>query len=144
MSKAFIGDLNKDILLKKLWDNANYSKFSKPCSFDLAIAKKGMVNCYPDYVCGKSIKVDIYNQTDVDYCLYDRDTYDGAFLQIVKKLRMERDDGVSSDVNDVKKLRMERDDGVFSDVNGVKKKIAMLTDDQDVRNEATRLYYELF
>ncbi len=49
--------------------------------------KKNMKNNYPDYVCGRPIKVDIYNEDNVNYSLYNRDNYDGAFLKVIKKIQ---------------------------------------------------------
>tara|TARA_B100000035_G_scaffold128233_1_gene108990 strand:- start:225 stop:404 length:180 start_codon:yes stop_codon:yes gene_type:complete len=46
-----------------------------------------MKNNYPDYVCGRPIKVDIYNEDNVNYSLYNRDNYDGAFLKVIKKIQ---------------------------------------------------------
>lgn len=84
---CYIGDLNKDKLLEELWNNSNnyYNRLNH--SFDLKLAKKAMKNNYPDYVCGRPIKVDIYNEDNVDYYLYDRDNYDGAFLKVINKIK---------------------------------------------------------
>ena len=83
----YVGDLNKDELLEELWNNSNnyYNRLNH--SFDLKVAKKAMKNNYPDYVCGRPIKVDIYNEDYVDYYLYDRDNYDGAFFEVINKIK---------------------------------------------------------
>lgn len=83
----YIGDLDKNKLLEQLWNNSNNSLSNPDYTFDLNNAKKCMKNSYPDYVCGRLIKVDIYNKDQVDYSLYDKGNYDGAFLDVIKKVK---------------------------------------------------------
>ena len=43
-----------------------------------------------DYLFGRAIKCD-FSTDDIRYDLYDRDTYNGAFKEIVDNLRKEKD-----------------------------------------------------
>ena len=85
----YIGDLNKDELLEELWNNSTNNLNRLNITFDLNVAKSCMTRKYPDYICGRPIKVDIYNEDKVDYSLYDRNNYDGAFLEVINKIKKE-------------------------------------------------------
>ena len=127
MEKIFyIGDLNKDKLLKELWNNSNLILLDVP--FDLNVAKKNMKNNYPDYVCGRLIKVDIYNEDNVNYSLYDRNNYDGAFLEVISK---------------IKKNNTTLYDKIEKDNNFIEK-ASYLTDDKKGIAEALTIYNDLF
>ena len=79
-----ISDIDKDILLEELWKNS-ISLFDN--SFNLIIAKSQMKNLYPDYICGRLIKCDIYNSNLVDPYLYDRENGKNSFKEVVETIR---------------------------------------------------------
>jgi len=81
-----ISDIDKDILLEELWKNS-ISLLNNNNSFNLNIAKSQMKNSYPDYICGRLIKSDIYNSNLVDPYLYDRENGDNSFKKVVEKIR---------------------------------------------------------
>ena len=117
---CYIGGLNRDKLLEMLWDNAVKTRSNKQVgTFNLQLAKKQITNNYPDYILGIPIKADIYNNDNVEYSLYDRDTYDGAFLEVVNKLK-----------------HLKNTDFV--------EKASLLTNDKKLIEDAMKLYNELF
>jgi hypothetical protein len=76
----------------------NYGKIQKPASFfmmsglespkfNLYQAKQQLHNGYADYICGRVIKCDIYNNDKVDPWGYDRDNGQGSFLKVVDNMR---------------------------------------------------------
>jgi hypothetical protein len=85
MSLIDINDIDKDELLYELWNNSTI--IFKNMSFNLITAKKEMKENYPDYVCGRSIKLDIYNTNLIDPFLYDRDNGNNKVSQIVQDIR---------------------------------------------------------
>ena len=85
MSLIDINDIDKDELLYELWNNSKI--IFKNVSFNLITAKKEMKENYPDYVCGRSIKLDIYNSNLIDPFLYDRDNGNNKVFQIVQDIR---------------------------------------------------------
>ena len=88
-----ISGLNKDQLLKALWEKAiiapffnNFPDLAPP--FDMEEAKdKLREDGYADYICGKSIKTNIYGNNIVSVVPYDRDNGAGAFQSVVDALR---------------------------------------------------------
>ena len=46
-----------------------------------------MKNLYPDYICGRLIKSDIYNSNLIDPYLYDRENGKNSFKQVVETIR---------------------------------------------------------
>tara|TARA_B100000497_G_C7667661_1_gene402647 strand:+ start:175 stop:561 length:387 start_codon:yes stop_codon:yes gene_type:complete len=82
-----ITGINKDTLLQALWHNSTnkYNKNNYP--FNIKIAKIQMYQNYPDYVCGRPIKVDLYNHNEVSGYLYDRDNGENAFNNVVEQVR---------------------------------------------------------
>jgi len=85
MSLIDINDIDKDELLYELWNNSTI--IFKNMSFNLITAKKEMKENYPDYVCGRSIKLDIYNSNLIDPFLYDRDNGNNKVSQIVQDIK---------------------------------------------------------
>tara|TARA_B110000444_G_C18645441_1_gene503505 strand:+ start:314 stop:700 length:387 start_codon:yes stop_codon:yes gene_type:complete len=85
MSVIDINDIDKDELLYELWNNSTI--IFKNMSFNLITAKKEMKENYPDYVCGRSIKLDIYNSNLIDPFLYDRDNGNNKVSQIVQDIK---------------------------------------------------------
>ena len=83
----YIGDLNKDELLKELWNSATDFHNTLEQTFDLDKAKKKMKNNYPEYVCGKIIMVDIYNTNFVSSRCYDKENGKGALEKVIEKLK---------------------------------------------------------
>jgi len=139
----YIGGLNKDQLLEELWNNSNnyYNRLNH--SFDLNVAKKAMKNNYPDYVCGRPIKVDIYNKDNVNYSLYDRDNYDGAFLKVIKKIQDNTTQYISRGTS------LEHSNywhtNTCEQINkDFIEKASCLTNDKKVINEAMQFYNDLF
>ena len=80
-----ITNIDKDKLLEELWNNSNLILFDQ--KFDLTIAKSQMKNLYPDYICGRLIKSDIYNSNFVNPYLYDRENGIDSFKKIVDKVK---------------------------------------------------------
>lgn len=92
MTTVDIIGLDKDTLLKALWTRSHPASFFRfngipPPSFDLVEAKSQLQHGYADYVCGRIIKADIYNEDIVDSFSYDRDNGEGAFAEVVASLR---------------------------------------------------------
>ena len=85
MSLIDINDIDKDELLYELWNNSTI--IFKNMSFNLITAKKEMKENYSDYVCGRSIKLDIYNSNLIDPFLYDRDNGNNKVSQIVQDIK---------------------------------------------------------
>lgn len=126
----YIGNLDKDLLLEKLWEDSKLILSNVP--FDLNVAKKCMKNNYPDYVCGRAIKVNIYNEDNVDYSLYDRDNYDGAFLEVIKKIN-------------IPFIRPKYGTNINNKINNDAINIANnLSNDKKVINEAMQILNDLF
>ena len=82
-----IVDIDRDILLEELWNNSTNKYNSKDYKFSIKIAKMQMHCNYPDYICGRPIKVDIYNEDKVSGYLYDRENGYNAFYNVLQKLR---------------------------------------------------------
>tara|TARA_Y100000389_G_scaffold190633_1_gene215685 strand:- start:633 stop:998 length:366 start_codon:yes stop_codon:yes gene_type:complete len=82
-----ISDINKDTLLEALWNSSTNKYNSNNYQFNIRIAKMQMCNHYPDYICGRPIKVDLYNSNYVSGYLYDRDNGLNAFNIVLNQLR---------------------------------------------------------
>lgn len=82
-----ISNINKDILLEALWNNSTNQYNKNNYSFNIKIAKIQMFNYYPDYICGRPIKVDLYNSNSVSGYLYDRENGLNAFINILEQVR---------------------------------------------------------
>ena len=78
-----------------------------------------MTNNYPDYILGIPINADIYNNDNVEFSLYDRDIYEGAFLEIVNKLK-----------------HLKNTDFI--------EKASLLTNDKKLIEDTMKLYNDLF
>lgn len=92
MTVVDIKGLDKDTLLKALWTRLPPESFFifngiPPPSFNLVEAKSQLHDGYADYVCGRIIKADIYNEDIVDSFSYDRDNGEGVFAEVVASLR---------------------------------------------------------
>tara|TARA_A100001011_G_C14064535_1_gene737578 strand:- start:22 stop:459 length:438 start_codon:yes stop_codon:yes gene_type:complete len=140
----YIGDLNKDQLLEELWKNSNNYHNKLNHSFNLTIAKKSMKNNYPDYVCGRPIKVDIYNEDNVDYSLYDRDNYDGAFLKVINKIQKNNDAPYIPRGSSFEHSNYYHTNSCEQINKDFIEKASCLTNDKKVINEAMQLYKDLF
>lgn len=82
-----ISNIDRNLLLKKLWENSTNKYNIKQLNFDLSIAMKQiMITGYPDYICGRPIKVDIYKDELVDPYLYDRENGNGKFQEVVNTI----------------------------------------------------------
>ena len=82
-----ITGIDKDLLLQRLWENSISTSANIEIGFNLAVAKKQLRNLYPEYICGRPIKVDIYNGNQVDSFLYDRDNGEGAFGSVLTHIK---------------------------------------------------------
>lgn len=80
-----ITNIDRDLLLEELWKKSKI--IVKFAPFNLKIAKQQMTNSYPDYICGRAIKLEIYNSNMIDPYLYDRDNGDGAVYNIVNNIK---------------------------------------------------------
>ena len=82
-----ITGINKDMLLEALWNNSTNQYNINNFSFNIKIAKMQMFNRYPDYICGRPIKVDLYNSDNVSGYLYDRENGENAFINLLEQVR---------------------------------------------------------
>ena len=92
-----ITDIDRDKLLYELWKNSTNKYNHNKLVFDIVKAKREMYDNYPDYICGRPIKVDIYNDNFVDSTLYDRENGNNAFFNIIKNLTT--NDNIHTDLN---------------------------------------------
>ena len=83
-----ITNIDRDKLLYELWKNSTNKYNHNKVVFDIVIAKRQMYGNYPDYICGRPIKVDIYNDNIVDSTLYDRENGNDAFFNTIKNLSL--------------------------------------------------------
>ena len=85
-----ISGLDRDELLKNLWENSNVAGLFEGRSdtvWDLEAAKSQLCNGYADYIQGRVMKVNIYNTDNVDPWGYNRDNGHNAFQNVVNKMR---------------------------------------------------------
>ena len=82
-----IKDLDKDHLLEELWNSSTNQYNTKNHKFNIKIAKMQLQELYPDYICGRPIKVDIYNSNYVSGYLYDRENGLNAFYNVLIRVR---------------------------------------------------------
>lgn len=89
-----IKGIPRDELLKELWEDSITASFYywndiAPPVFDIMKAREQVLgDGYCDYICGRVIKAQIYGENDmVNPYLYDRDNGEGAFQNVVNKLR---------------------------------------------------------
>lgn len=87
-----ISGLDKDQLLLALWKRATVASFYNVVpqlapQFDLYTAQSQVKNGYADYICGRPIKVQIYDSDVVSSVAYDRENGIGAFEDVVDSLR---------------------------------------------------------
>ena len=93
MSTVDISGIDKHQLLQALWTRSKPATFfgqsgRVPPDFNLTVAKSQLSNDgYADYICGRAIKTNIYQEDIVDPYLYDRDAGEGAFQEVVDSLR---------------------------------------------------------
>ena len=83
-----ISYLDRTVLLKKLWENtitASYFKYSGVKSPEYRDFIGYEFNF--DYYCGRPIKMNLTDLSNVNYRLYDRDAGEG---KIVKELRQQK------------------------------------------------------
>jgi hypothetical protein len=88
--KCFIGDLNKEELLRALWDNSHPAAFfigRIPPSYNSDLAKEEIDKSASfDYFCGRCIKADLSGDF-ANVWAYDRDIGDGEFERVCNVLR---------------------------------------------------------
>ena len=84
-----ITNINRDMLLEKLWENSTNKYNIYNVTFNLEIAKKQIKHNNPDYICGRPIKLDIYNNNIIDPYLYDRENGDGKFQEVINLIKCE-------------------------------------------------------
>lgn len=83
---------DKDVLLKALWERSKPAIFFSlhqisPPNFDLVQAKKQMNKYgYADYICGRVIKANIYEENLIDPSTYDDNNGKGAFQEVVNSI----------------------------------------------------------
>ena len=128
MSLIDINDIDKDELLYELWNNSTV--IFKNMSFNLITAKKEMKKNDPDYVCGRSIKLDIYNSDLIDPFLYDRDNGNNKVSQIVQDIK-----------NNIKHKKMN-----FTKFKNILAKSSQTNSDkeEEILKEAFELYNSIF
>lgn len=89
-----VSDIDRKVLLKALWENAKPAAFFNPIPslvppYDENRALEEVDrDGYVDYACGRCIKSDVFGKSNIiDPSLYDRDWGNGAFQNVVDKLR---------------------------------------------------------
>lgn len=87
-SHIYIGGIDRDKLLQKLWEKSKPAPFFQmtqitPPPFDLIVAKMMINNGYADYICGRVIKAYIYSTDYADPRGYDQTNGAGAFQKVV-------------------------------------------------------------
>jgi hypothetical protein len=83
----FIKYTDRDKLLEALWNESRIHNTTTPIVFDLKMAYKDLVDKYPNFVCGRLIKADIYREKDyVDPSEYDEANGEGKFEEIMEKM----------------------------------------------------------
>ena len=93
MPTVDISGIDKEILLEALWTRSTPAAFfslngSTPPPFSFSAAKSELSNDgYADYICGRAIKTNIYQEDTIDSYMYDRDAGTGAFQEVVNQLR---------------------------------------------------------
>lgn len=141
MTYIDITGINKDNLLKELWKNSGVILFDIP--FDLNRAKLEMENNYPDYVCGRLIKLDIYNCNQVNPHLYNRENGNKSFEEILNEVKKIETKLFEENLNEKKEEILENKnikfESILSDLEAKSMNI-----NQDVLSEAKKLYSELF
>ena len=118
-----IQGLNKDELLFELWSNS--SLIVRNVKFDIEIAKREMHHNYPDYVCGRAIKADIYNSDKINPYYYDRENGVGSLSTIVECMRANKPK-------------------IMKNLDSVLKKSVQLGIEEEVLKEALDLYAKIF
>lgn len=85
-----ITNINRDLLLQKLWESSTnkYNKYNLTFNFETA-KREIKLSGYPDYICGRPIKTDIYNNNIIDPYLYDRENGDKKFEEVVELIKSE-------------------------------------------------------
>ncbi len=85
-----ITNINRDLLLQKLWESSTniYNKYNVTFNFETA-KREIKLTGYPDYICGRPIKTDIYNNNTINPYLYDRENGDKKFEEVVKLINSE-------------------------------------------------------
>lgn len=82
-----ISNIDKNLLLKKLWENSTNKYNIKQLNFDLSLSMKQiMITKYPHYIYGRPIKIDIYKDELVNPYLYDRENGNGKFQEVVNTI----------------------------------------------------------
>ncbi len=97
-----ITNIDRDKLLYELWKNSTNKYNHNKVVFDIVIAKRQMYGNYPDYICGRPIKVDIYNDNIVDSTLYDRENGNDAFFNTI--INLTTNDDIHVDLQIIKNL----------------------------------------
>jgi len=82
-----ITNINRDLLLQKLWESST-NKYNMNFNFETA-KREIKLSGYPDYICGRPIKTDIYNNDFIDPYLYDRENGDKKFEEVVQLIKSE-------------------------------------------------------
>ena len=120
--------VDRDLLLEQLWNYSTDLYNRQNLKFDIDIARKQMINNYPDYICGRPIKLDIHNSNSIDPYLYDRENGENAFLNVLERVKCYEyhDDNA---ITDTSCYLISKESGFAND---------------DVNKEALRLYKELF
>ena len=82
-----ITNINRDLLLQKLWESST-NKYNLTFNFETTKTEIKLSG-YPDYICGRPIKTDIYNNNTIDPYLYDRENGDKKFEEFVELINSE-------------------------------------------------------
>ena len=91
MSTINIQGIDRQKLLHALWKRAPvaayYGSGKGPDFYITEALKQVSVDGYCDYICGRPIKTNIFNQDEIDPRMYDRDAGEGAFQEVMDSLQ---------------------------------------------------------
>ena len=131
-----ISNIDRDLLLQKLWENATNQYNRSNATFNLQIARKQFkINANPDFICGRPIKVSIYTDDKIDPYLYDRDNGDGKFQQVINSINNKNIDFTYPTHEQLQEIIMDN----FEDNCKI-----LGCQDQQTIEQAKMLYKELF
>ena len=137
-----LNGINRDEFLGLLWANANNVHNNNNIVYDQSIAKKQVdKDGYADYICGRSIKTQIYNSDLVNSFYYNRDNGENKMEDIIKFMKTKTYNKVNS------KLLTVNSKLLTVKSENLKLQNKSITDDSidpKVLEEALKLYKDLF
>jgi hypothetical protein len=102
-----------------------------------------MENNYPDYVCGRLIKLDIYNCNQVNPYLYNRENGNKSFEEILNEVKKIETKLFEENLNEKKEEILKNKNIEFESILSDSEAKSMNIN-QDVLSQAKKIYSELF